>query len=151
MSETLHSGGSDDVATWAKEVLDVIVNEMMERGIVSSILIEAKPIWVLPYKIMIGQVRETHEQTKSIWVIGGDVPIDSIETTVASTPRDVARHFALKWQLDAARYKDPAVQNELGADLKDSWDQLGERLARKAEALFELVEDENLWQEPSDS
>ena len=147
MSENLHGGGGEDVTAWAKEALDEAVKEMMTRGIVRSMLIEAKPIWALPYEIMIGQVRETHEQTKSFWVIGGDVPIDHVETTVASTPREAARHFALKWQLDAARYKDPAVQTELGAELKDSWERLGERLARKAEALFELVEDDNLWQE----
>jgi hypothetical protein len=142
---------NEDLTTWAREVLDGAVHEMMERGVVTTVLVEARPVWSLPYKIMIGQVRETHEQLTSIWVISGEVPTDYVGTATAATPREAARHFALKWQLDATRYLDPSVQDSLGAEQKDSWEHIGERLARKAEALFDLVENESLWQEFSSS
>jgi len=147
MSENLHNGNSEDVVSWARELLDEAVQEMMRRGVVTDALVEAKPVWALPYEIMIGRIRDSYAQTSSIWVITGDVPTDYVGMDVASTPREAARHFTLKWQLDAARYKDPAVQKELGAELKDSWDELGEQLARTAEALFSVVEDDKLWQE----
>lgn len=147
MSKKTQSGGNEDAVTWAKEVLDAAVQEIMGRGAVTATLLEAKPVWALPNQIMIGQIRDSSEHTASIWVVAGEVPTDHVGTDVAPTPREAARHFALKWQLDAARYKDPAVQDELGVDLKDSWDQMGESLAQTAEALFKLVEDDNLWRE----
>jgi hypothetical protein len=55
-----------------------------------------------------------------------------VGSAVATPPRDAARHFSLKWQLDAARNIEPA---------------LAETLIAKAEALYELVEDESLWEE----
>ncbi len=151
MSENVYGGENEDLTSWARKVLDGAVHEMMERGVVTTMLVEARPVWTLPYEIMIGKVRETHEQVTSIWVISGEVPTDYVGTAAAATPREAARHFALKWQLDAARYLDPSVQDSLGADQKASWDHVGERLARKAEALFDLVENESLWQKFSSS
>jgi hypothetical protein len=147
----MYGGGNEDLTTWAREVLDGAVHEMMERGVVTTMLVEARPVWSLPFEIMIGQVSETHERVTSIWVIAGEVPTDYVGAVAAATPREAARYFALKWQLDAARYLDPSVQDSLGADQKASWDHIGERLARKAEALFNLVEDESMWQEFSSS
>ena len=146
MSENLQSGDGS-VIDWARELMDEAMEEMMSRGVITATLPEAKPVWALPYQIMIGQVRDSYEQTSSIWVIAGEVPTDHVGTDVAPTPREAARHFALKWQLDAARYQDPSVQKELGPEQKETWDQMGESLAQTAEALFELVADDNLWQE----
>lgn len=146
MSENSHGAGSQEVDTWIREKLDEAVEQLMELGIVTSPLVEARPVWTLPYKIMIGQVRDANQQTVFKWVISGEVPIDHLDSAVASSPREAARHFALKWQLDAARYQDPSVQKKLGLDQAQSWDQLGARLADKAEALIALVNDENLWQ-----
>ena len=149
MSENLRGGESEEVATWTREKLDEAVEQMMRLGIVTDLLVEARPVWTLPYKIMIGQVRDSRDQTTLRWVISGEVPIDYLDSAVASTPREAARHFALKWQLDAARYQDPSVQKTLGPDQAQSWDHIGRRLADKAEALFALVEDESLWQDYS--
>ena len=140
-------GGSEEVATWIKETLDKAVEEIMQRGIIDSVLVEARPVWTLPYQVVIGQVRPEKETATFKWVISGVVPVDCIDSSVASTPREAARHFAMKWQLDAARYQDPAAQNTFGPEQIQSWDQLGETLARQAEALYELVETESHWQE----
>lgn len=146
MSEKLHGGESEELATWTREKLDEAVEEMMRLGVVTDTLVEARPVWRLPYKIMIAQVRDANEQTRFNWIIAGEVPIDYLDSTVASTPREAARHFALKWQLDAARYQDPSVQKTLSLDPGQSWDRLGGRLADKAEELFDLVSDESVWQ-----
>ena len=151
MSENMLGGGSEEVATWIKETLDKAVEEIMQRGIFDSVLVEARPVWTLPYQVVIGQVRPEKEKAMFVWVISGVVPVDCIDASVASTPRDAARHFALKWQLDAARYRDPSVQKTLGPAQEQSWDQLGESLAERAETLYEMVENESLWQETGSS
>jgi hypothetical protein len=53
----------------------------------------------------------------------------------------------MKWHLDAERYQDPSVQKTLGLDPKQSSDHIGRSLTDKAEALFALVDDENLWRD----
>ena len=135
-----------DVVEWAREITDAAVNEIMDKGVIDAEIFEARPVWWLPFRIVIGQIRDTHRQTASVWIIGGHVPTDYVSTDAAPTPRDAARHFALKWQLDAARYKDPNVQEQLGADHKDDWERIGEVLARTAEALADLAADDRHWQ-----
>lgn len=140
----------DDVSAWIKETLNESVDELMRRDVVTATLVEARPVWSLPFEIVIGQIRDADDKSTFKWVISGAVPVDHVESAVAATPREAARHFALKWQLDAVRYQDPSVQESLGPELKQSWDQLGERLATQAETLFELVETESLWQQSAD-
>ena len=119
----------------------------MQRGFIDSVLVEARPVWTLPYQVVIGQVRPEKETATFKWVISGVVPVDCIDSSVASTPREAGRHFAMKWQLDAARYQDPSVQKTLGQAPAQGWVQLGEALAKQAEALYELVETESHWQD----
>jgi hypothetical protein len=123
------------------------VEEINQRGIIDSMLVEARPIWSLPYQIVIGQVRSEKEKATFKWIICGVVPVDCVDSSVASTPREAARYFAMKWQLDAARYRDPSVQRTLGPEQDQSWDQLGETLAHMAEALYELVDADSHWRE----
>ena len=42
-------------------------------------------------------------EQKPVWALLCDLPTDTLESSQAASPRDVARHFALKWQLDAGR------------------------------------------------
>jgi len=64
---------------------------------------------------------------------------------VATTPRDAARHFSLKWQLDAARYENPAERHRLGLDPAEDWEANARALATKAEYLYKIVDDDQLW------
>jgi len=150
MSEESRDETSEAVSAWSQETLDEAVAEIMRLGVFGSALIEARPVWQLPYKILIGQIRETNEHGTFRWVISGEVPIDHVDSAVAATPREVTRHFALKWQLDAARYQDPSVQQALGENQKQSWGQLGAILIQKSEALLALADDESLWRESGD-
>lgn len=146
-SENNHDIGHGDPNRWAKSVFDQSVEEMMRRGIVSEMLVEARLVWALPYRVVVGQVREGKESQIFHWVISGEVPTDHIGSAAAATVREAVRHFALKWQLDAARFQDPAVQEELAQGQPDqSWELMGVQLADKAEALYALTEDDSLWQ-----
>jgi SAM-dependent methyltransferase len=121
--------GREEQKAWIKQQLDQAVHELMDRGIVESVLVEAKPAWALPLRVMIGKIREKDQAGGFDWFICGEVPTDHLHSSMAATPRDAAKHFALKWQLDAARQED------------------NERLAEKAEILFGFVNEDSLWQQ----
>jgi len=113
---------------WIKERTDTAVQELIDRGLIESVVVETRPAWVFPYTLLIGKVRESARDGGFDWFICGDAPITVASSRVAVTPRDAARHFALQWQLEAAR------RGEAGTEL-----------AKRAEALYELTEEDRLW------
>lgn len=113
---------------WTRQQIDRSVGLIMERRIFESPVVESKPVWSLPLQIMICQVREQGESHGFAWTISGEVPTDCLSSQAAATPRDAARHFAMAWQLAAAR--DPQADSTL---------------ADKAEYLFRIVSDDSLW------
>lgn len=130
MSENERRPEPDEaLKAWTKKTMDVAVKELMDRGVLESVVAEARPAWMLPFTLLIGQVRE-HGATEGFdWFICGDGPITVASSKVAASPREAARHFALQWQLQASRK---------GGE--------GTELTHKAEALYELVEDPGLWE-----
>lgn len=134
MSEQSTTSGAPqhdkELNAWIKEQLHTAVRQLGDLGVVESMVVEAKPAWVLPYTLLIGRVRERSRLVGFDWFISGDAPVTHADHTVAKSPREAARHFALQWQLRAARQGDA-----------------GEELARKAESLYEIVEDDEFWLE----
>jgi Domain of unknown function (DUF4826) len=130
---------------WAKEALGRAVDEILEIGLFDEPLIEAKPVWMYPQSFVIGKVRAQGEDREFLWVICGEAPLDYFKSTLADTPRDAARHFAMKWQLDAARRRDPALNGDLDADARVDLEAECERIASRAESLFKLIAIDALW------
>ena len=117
----------------------------MNQGTIDSLIVEAKPAWVLPFQILIGKIRAQGQSKDFVWFICGEIPTDFLESTAASTPREAARHFAMKWQLETARHQDQAAQESSATEPESGRQDPGEQLSEKAEALYELVEDTRLW------
>lgn len=115
---------------WIGRQMDAAVNRLMRRGVVASVKVEAKPAWVLPGTLLIGKIRDQDRLVGFDWFICGDAPLSHIDSSLAATPREAARHFALQWHLDATRL------GGAGADL-----------AAKAGALYELVDEDVFWQQ----
>lgn len=133
MSESSQEAELERGKAWAEARIAEAVREFIRRGISDSPTLEAKPSWALPFEVVIGKIREQGDEQAFFWAIGGKVPCDFITSSAAATPRDAARHFALKWQLDAAR------QRESGQAA------LAEDTERAAEALYHLFRDDALW------
>jgi hypothetical protein len=134
MTTDFEEGGVEAVQAWAKEHVDRAVADLMKSGEVSGSMIEGRPAWAMPDRFVIGQVRDKHNLGGFIWIIAGDFKTDRIGSSVAATPRDAARHFALKWQLDAEK-----------ADGKD------EELVKRAEDLYAMTEHNGAWDELENS
>jgi hypothetical protein len=120
----------EQLQAWVKQQLDAAVQVLMKQGPVESIVVEAKPAWVLPYTLLIGKIRDQARLGGFSWFICGDAPLTHADSSVAATPREAARHFALQWQLTAAR------QGKAGEDL-----------AIKAGALYQIVDEDTFWQQ----
>ena len=118
----------EQLREWTEQTLQETVQQLLDRGISDTPLVEAKPAWVLPFQILIGKIREQGDDAGFWWFIGGDIPTDYAESSVAPSTREAARYFALRWQIRAANDTDA-----------------GSELAERAEALYQLAEDEQLW------
>jgi hypothetical protein len=129
MNETTKQQEQERLQAWIKQQMDASVPELIKLGLADAVVFEARPAWVFPYTLVIGQCRDRGREKGFDWFICGDAPLSHVGSDVATTPREAARHFALNWQLEAAR------QGEAGA-----------ALAEKAEALYELVENDGLWE-----
>ena len=116
--------------SWIKTTLKQGVRELTRMGLFDDVVVQAKPAWAFPGQILIGKIRGRGNLNEFYWFICGNLPTDCLASNAAVTPRDAARHFSLKWQLDAEKK---------GLD--------GEELARQAEGLYELADEPGLWDE----
>ena len=115
---------------WVDDTLKQAVNTLIDRELFDDPLIEAKPEWALPPTLVIGKARPRGNPHDFVWFLCGDAPVITLPAEAAHRPRDAARHFAYQWQL------------QLGKD-----DNASESDTEKAEALYQLTELDELWQQ----
>jgi hypothetical protein len=147
MEENSNSKTEEELKNWVKNQLQSAVRELTEQGLFNTAMVEAKPAWVFPFGLLIGMIREQGEASSFDWFITGDFPTARVHSSIASTAREAARHFALKWQLEAKRLENSdqapaAAESSQNADGKTS-----EQLVEMAQSLYELVEQDSLWQQ----
>lgn len=120
---------------WVNKTLSKSVQSLAAKGVVESQLVEAKPSWVLPFTIMIGKIRESTTHARFLWFANSNELVHFAGEQVASTPREAARYFAMKWQIDSQKLQDdPTVDNVLA-----------DSLAEQSRSLLELVDADSLW------
>jgi ubiquinone/menaquinone biosynthesis C-methylase UbiE len=113
---------------WTRWQMNQSVEFVMQKNLFESDFLEAKPAWSVTLQVLLCQVRAQGERGQFVWTISGNLPNDYLSSNAAANPRDAARHFAMKWQLDATRESEESAV-----------------LAAQAESLFQLVNDESLW------
>ncbi len=151
MEKNTEKPGRKELDVWIKKQLDAAVRKLMKEGVVDSLIVEAKPSWVLPFQILIGKIRAQAQSNDFEWFICGEVPTDYVAATAASTPRETAKHFALKWQLAAARHEEKMAQDQTETTGETQQVDSSRQLIGHAEALYELVEIDGLWLTQSNS
>lgn len=120
---------ADEQQAWLRKQLDKAVDRLTNMNVFEDVSIEIKPAWVLPMRLLVGEARGQNNPTTLRWFICGEVPLDHVGADAATTPREVIRHFALKWQIDASK-----LDNEAAKTLIDD-----------AESLYALADDERFW------
>lgn len=120
----------EEVSAWMRKQLRLAVTGSEERGIFDESLVEVKPAWNLPMRLVVGIVRAHRDPRSAHWFICGEVPLDYLPPDTVASPREALRHFALKWQLDAERTGDPEKAQALIGD---------------AEAIYAVAEEPAFW------
>jgi len=133
------------LAKWIKKQTAEGVEAIHKLDVINGLVTEAKASWILPYQMLIGKLRPQGLNSEFIWFIYGDIKTDYIDGKVADNPRDVARHFAMKWQLEAARSNDPSDTQTEQISNDTVQNPNSKQLAFQAEALYELTEDDRAW------
>lgn len=129
MPDDVDTTAADETNAWLRALIDDATATLGGLGLFDDPLMDIKPAWTLPHRILIGKVRAHGNAAGFRWFVCGELPLDHIGDDAAGTPREAARHFSMKWQLEATR--------QAGAD--------AESLIRNAEALYAVVADDRLW------
>jgi len=130
-------------AEWHKAQQQQVANYLRRQQIFDTD-ITGEWQWIIPHRAMLGLVWPKHGVSPKFWVIAGVVPTDHAESGAARNCRDAARYFALKWQLEAARLGKGSGAPTLG-DAKVDWKEMEGNIARRAEWLHDLMQDNRRW------
>lgn len=148
MTESNTDANSEALRSWYKPLLDNVVKEMIRIKAVTGVAVQASPVWMVPYEVLIAKVWGISHDSQFIWTISIDKLIaDYIAGSLAATPREVARHFSLKWQMDADRLLD-FKENKAPVENSDTHMQAySKQLIQYAESLYDLASRDDVWQE----
>lgn len=137
----------DALKAWYKSEIDAVVKEMIKTNAVTGAAVEAAPMWASPHKILVAKVWGATQKSQFIWTISGDAVVtDHIPGSIAATPRDVVRHFSLKWQMDADRLLNLAKSQPMVEGSESHMQAYTDQLIQYAELLYDLASRDDIWQ-----
>ena len=104
---------------------------------------QARGAWAITDVVIVTHIWSQSDPSRAYWVISGpEFPTDHVEHSVAATPREAVRRFALSWQLQSERTK----SFDKG-DGRMDWEGAAAELQKRAEQLYEMTEQDDLWPE----
>lgn len=131
---------------WFKPLLDSVVREMIKTGAISGAAVEAAPVWGAPGTVLIAKVWDASNKSQFIWTIAGDNAVtDHIPGSLAANAQAAARHFALKWQMDADRLLQVAKNRGPVKGSEENMEAYTRKLISYAEALYDLAGRDDIW------
>ena len=133
-------------AEWAKGELRGMAEHVRSSDLFHEEVM-GHAVWTLPHQVFIGKAWPQTNRNQAYWVISGpQLPTDHIDGGLAESAREAARHFSMKWQLQSGRLG--ALDQPAGEQPEDDvdWKKISATLQAQAEALYGLVENEELWQ-----
>jgi hypothetical protein len=119
---------------WIRKQYQVATKFLAEKGLITESVADKDSRYLVP---LLAVWKMNLADKSSVWVICGDLPTDFSELKVAKNARDAIRHFSLKWQMQA--------ENLLTVEKEES-EEFAQLLISRAEGLFGLAENEQLWQ-----
>ena len=138
----------EEVKSWYKALLNTTVGEILKLQVITGAAIEGTPVWMVPHKILIAKLWGVGEKSRFIWTISGDAVItDHIPRSMAVTAQEAARHFSLKWQMDAGRLLQAAENKPMVENSEAHMKDYTSRLIQSAELLYNLACQDDIWRE----
>lgn len=134
--------------SWFKPLLDNMVKEMIRIKAVTGAAVQASPVWMVPHEILIAKVWGINQESQFVWTISIDKLItDYVAGSLAATPREVAKHFSLKWQMDADRLLNFEKNTATGENTDLRMQAYSKQLIQLAESLYDLADRDDVWQQ----
>jgi hypothetical protein len=148
MTESNAAADKDALKSWYTKLLDNVVKEMIRLEAVTGAAVQANPVWMVPNEMLIAKVWGIDNESDFIWTMSVDKLIsDYIAGSLAATPRDVARHFSMKWQMDADRLVNFEQSKTSGDKDVNRMKAYANKLIQYAETLYDLADRDEVWEE----
>jgi len=149
MVEDKAPAATEELKAWYKPLLDVTVSRLIKAGVLTGAAVEAAPMWAEPNRVLIAKVWGTGQRGQFFWAITGEDYIsDHVPGSMAKTPQEAARHFSLKWQMDAERLLAMAGKQGVTEKTAEHLQVHRDKLIRQAEHLYQLVARDEIWKQP---
>jgi hypothetical protein len=62
---------NDPTAIWIRKQIESASQEIVDLGVIESQITQSRPIWSIPGKVVLGQLRAADELASFKWVING--------------------------------------------------------------------------------
>lgn len=129
----------EQLANWVREQFQKANKFLAENDVLFDSVVTQESRYLAPF-IAVWKIKDL--KGKFYWVISGEVSTDFIHDSVANSARAAIKHFSLTWQLKAENLRQSALNNNEQVVIAN-------RLEKDAESLYEVANNENLWQEES--
>ena len=147
MTESIAEPTDESPESWYKPLLDKVVAEMIRLKAVTGVAVQANPVWMLPEEILMAKVWSVGHENDFVWTISVDKFIaDYVAGSLAESPRDVAKHFSLKWQMDADRILANENKKSPIENPDEKMRNYSKQLIQYAETLYDLASRDEAWQ-----
>ena len=137
-------------AAWIQEQRENVVRYLREQS-VESVTVPYAPQWhVAPY-VSLWLASCKAQQGNGTWVISGDLPTDYLTDEAVQVPREALRAFGKRWERAAASIQNGTPDPEItigDASCRESQQELGDLLGRRAKLLVKFANDDRIWHGP---
>jgi hypothetical protein len=148
MADKKPDNDPEAIREWYTKLLDNVVKEMISLKAVSGAAVQAAPVWAAPTEMLMAKVWGVGSESDFVWTLSIDKFIaDYIAGSLATTPREAAQHFSMKWQMDAERLAAFAKSEKADAKSEEKIKENSAKLIQYAEFLYDLTTRDEVWQE----
>lgn len=126
-----------ELGDWVRAQFQRANKFLAENGILFKSVVTEESRYLAPH---VALWKIISQDNKRYWVISGDVPADVTAEGSAKSAREAIRYFSLQWQIKAENLQKLAQTDKTQAEYSTY-------LQTKAEMLYDVSSQENLWQE----
>jgi hypothetical protein len=133
--KTEHS--QEELSAWVREQFQRANKHLAENGVLFDSVVTEASSYLAPF-VAIWKIKSTEK--KYFWVISGDLPCDFFPFENEPNARAAIRRFSMLWQLKAENLSQSGIPDKTQQDFINL-------LINKAENLYNIQADENLWKD----
>ncbi|GAB2701495.1 DUF4826 family protein [Aliiglaciecola aliphaticivorans] len=127
----------EQMTQWVRSQFQRANKHLAENGVIFDSVVTEECRYLAPY-VAIWKIKAL--DNRFYWVISGDLPCDFMPYESEKNARDVLRRFSFQWQLKAQDIEE-------SANIDATQKEFAKMLVTRAEGLYALYNQEELWKE----